>query len=429
MKLFSIKTKILLGRLLTKSGDQAWDFAVPLVILSIYPDQLRLAAGYFLIVKFLHVLLMPRFSVVIDQRNRLHVAYLGTIIQLIGVIVGAACVLGLKSEITFSIYNLVVAFLLCLSGLLSSMGSSLMSISVGNDLVPAAISSSEMTAFNSRMRQLDLFAEVTSPVLAGVLLALQSPAVPLFGFLIIAAWNIVSFVPETMILKSIFKNSPELLKIQTHVAEISKLSLLSKLKIGWTSFFRQPIAPSMIAYALLWLSVLSPHGVLLTGYLKAAWKMPEAEVGFFRGMGAVFGLLATAIFPIIVAKFGLIRGSRHLLTFQAITLIFAFVFYNIPTSYGQYGFLILILCSRIGLYGFSLGEMQIRQVGIAAHERGEVNGFADALTGIATLTLFIFGVLLPTTSQFSILVIGSVIFVALGCLIFWKWSNKNEASI
>ncbi len=408
--------KILLGRFLTRSGDQAWDFAVPLTLLKIFPDQIRIAAGYYLAVKFLHVLLMPRLASVIDRKSRIHVAYLGTIMQLVGVVGGALSLFYVGPS------NLVFIFaVLGLSGLIGSMGSTLMNISVGNDLVPAAIPTPQITKFNSHMRQLDLFTEVSSPVVAGLLLIVTHPSIPLFGFLLVALWNVVSFIPEMFILKSIFKSSPELLKEKTQTSPTSKLSMLTKLKNGWTAFFRQPVAPAVGAYALLWLSVLSPHGVLLTGYLKDAWNMPEIVVGAFRGLGALFGLLSTVLFPIIVAKFGLIKGSRSFILFQTAMVMTALVFFWIPTQMGQYGFLIFILFSRVGLYGFSLGEMQIRQLGIAAHERGEVNGFADALTGVATLALFAFGTLLPSTSQFSILVSGSVGFVILGAIIFSLW--------
>ena len=41
------QTRLLLGRLLTKSDDQAWDFTVPLVLLQLFPEELRVAALYF----------------------------------------------------------------------------------------------------------------------------------------------------------------------------------------------------------------------------------------------------------------------------------------------------------------------------------------------------------------------------------------------
>ncbi|MBK8201297.1 MAG: hypothetical protein IPK68_02845 [Bdellovibrionales bacterium] len=87
--------------------------------------------------------------------------------------------------------------------------------------------------------------------------------------------------------------------------------MFSQIKNGWTSFFREPVSQVVLAYALLWLSVLSPHGVLLTAYLKDGWKLPELTIGIFRGLGAVFGLLATVLFPILVKNMSVNRASFY----------------------------------------------------------------------------------------------------------------------
>jgi hypothetical protein len=73
------------------------------------------------------------------------------------------------------------------------------------------------------------------------------------------------------------------------------------------------------------------------------------------------------------------KASLAFLSFQATVLIVGFCLFLRGDQYGQFGFLTLILFSRIGLYGFSLGEMQIRQTSIDPSARGEVNGFANAL--------------------------------------------------
>lgn len=430
----SISFKILLGRLLTRSGDQAWEFAVPLTLLKIFPDQIRIAAAYYLVVKLLNVLITPRLAKLVDQKSRSMVAYAGVSLQLLGVLLGASSLFLLNSAIsvaanTGSGFALLLFATLGFGGLLSSLGSTLMDISIANDLVPSVIPNDKLAAFNSRLSQFDLFTEVTSPFIAGLLLTLTHPTIALFGFLLIALWNLISFFPELALLRSIFRLRPDLLKLETKVTETVQESMWQQLKNGWSSFFKQPVAIPVIAYALLWLSVLSPHGVLLTGYLKDEWNLPEIIIGTFRGLGAIFGLIATVLFPVIIKKFGLVTGSRLLISYQSLMLLIGLVFFSIGNTVGQFGFLIFILLSRIGLYGFSLGEMQIRQVGILAHQRGEVNGFAYALTSLATLALFIFGTLIPSTSQFNILIYGSVGFVVLGAFLFLTWKPKIAALI
>ena len=434
MKFKSLGIRMLTGRLLTRSGDQAWDFAVPLVLLKILPGELRVAALYYFLVKLAHVILFPRLASVIDRVNRFSAAKIGIFVQLIGVLIGAGAIwtLGsLDSHESFlgSALPFFAMVVLVGGGILSSLGTSFMDIAIANDLVPSTFDQSELPGFNSRLRQIDLFTEVAAPIAAGVLLLVESPNVPLLGFFLIALWNVVSFVPEYLLLRSIFVSRPDLKLKTIEVSPQTRTPFLRKLTGGWRTFFREPVAPAVLAYALLWLSVLSPHGVLLTAFLKDGWRMPEWGIGLFRGLGAVFGLLSTLLFPRVIRKLGLIKGSQAFVVYQGATLLLALACFFVGTPIAQVGFLALILVSRVGLYGFSLGEMQIRQVGINPAARGEVNGFANALTGVATLGLYGAGTLLPSTEHFGVLVTGSVVFVVLSATLFTYWSIRIEWGI
>lgn len=417
---------MLLGRLLTRAGDQAWDFAVPLVLLKIFPGQLRIAALYYLLVKLANVIFLPHFSSVIDRVNRQTAAKLGIVLQLIGVIVGAFAIFALSTVNSTEPYwgtffPLSMLFLLVIGGILSGLGSSFMDIAIANDLVPSSFNEQELSVFNARLRRVDLLTEVTAPIVAGFLLLIESSGNRLVGFYLVALWNVLSFFPEYGLLSSIFRSRPDLKDKQVNVSESARVPFLKKLSLGWRAFFREPVAAAVLAYALLWFSVLSPHGVLLAAFLKDGWNLPEWAIGTFRGCGALFGLIATVVYPRVAQRFGLLRGSQAFIMFQAATVtlaLFCFLGGGLP---GQIGFLVFILLSRIGLYGFSLGEMQIRQVGITPSTRGKVNGFANALTGIATLALFGAGALLPSTDEFKILIFSSVAAVLFALCIFTFW--------
>lgn len=428
----TLPRKLLLGRLLTRSGDQAWDFSVPLVLLKIFPDQLRIAALYYLIAKLLNVMLLPKIASLIDRMDRQKTARLGIVLQLIGVLIGASSIAALASlnwaETNWISSHAILAFgSSVVGGFLASIGSSFMDIAISSDLVPSSLPPQELVTFNSRLQQIDLFTEVASPVMAGFILLINSP-LTLMGFYLVALWNVISFFPELGILQSIFNERPDLVSKKVNTSSESKEILWQQLTSGWRAFFKEPIAPVALAYAFLWLSVLSPHGVLLAGFLKDAWKLPEWAIGSFRGAGAFFGLAATVVFPFVVKKIGLLKSTQRLIQYQSFMLILGLVcFYSSEYLWGQIGFLVFILLSRIGLYGFSLGEMQIRQTRIHPNVRGQVNGFASALTGVATLFLYGAGALLPKTSDFRILVIGSVVFVCLGAFTFSQWLRRQSS--
>lgn len=426
----SIKNILLWGRVLTRSGDQAWDFAVPLAILKIVPGELQYAAMYYFFIRLANALFFPKVAKLIDKVSRFSAAKLGISIQLAGVLIGFASLIYLN---TFNLQdiNVTPAFFfglvfLLMGGVLGSMGSNFMDIAIANDLVPASIEKENLATFNSQLRQVDLFTELSAPIIAGWLLTFEQSHNALFGFGLVALWNLVSFIPEYFLLKLIFKENPNLSHKKIASLRQTHKSLFDKLTNGWKTFFNHPIALVSLAYACLWLSVLSPHGVLLTGFLKDGWKLPEWGIGLFRGLGGFFGLSATLLFPIINRKFGLKKSSKYFLGFQLTTVSLALFFFFQSAFYFKVLFLIFILLSRIGLYGFSLGEVEIRQIQIEEEARGEFNGFANALTAIATLGLYGGGALLPKTQDFSYLVTLSVIMVFLGFLLFNYWSAKKE---
>jgi iron-regulated transporter 1 len=263
----TLKARLLLGRFLTRSGDQAWDFAVPIVLLKLFPGQLRVAALYFLVAKLLNVIVLPKLAALIDKLDRLTAARIGILLQFIGVVIGATAVYALSTTVGdgFDWANLKVetAFAaLVFGGLISSLGSAFMDIAIANDLVPSSVAPDELPQFNSRLRQLDLFTEVSSPVVAGLLLAISQP--PLLGFFLVAIWNLASFLPELLLIQSVLRDQPTLKQKSIVIAERTKRSMLQNLTGGWRAFFREPVALVALAYSFLWLSALSPHGVLLT---------------------------------------------------------------------------------------------------------------------------------------------------------------------
>lgn len=317
---------------------------------------------------------------------------------------------------------------LIVAGAVAALGSTLMEISISGDLVPSVIPPDKLAEFNGRFRQVDLATETCAPVIAGILLALPFHDFSLLGFFVIAVWNLLSFWPEFWILRSIFKSCPERSRKSISAPAASKNSLTDNLLRGWRAFLQQPIAPAIIAFAILWLSVLSPHGVLLAAYLKDGWHLPEWEIGVFRGLGAFFGLGATIVFPWVEKRMGLFNATLSFIFFQSFMVSSAFGFFISGGRSGEIGFLFCVLFSRIGLYGFSLGETQIRQTGIKEGQRGEVNGFASALTGVATLLLFAAGTLIPSTQNFIWLVAASVFCVLIATCIFAVWSTAVKST-
>jgi iron-regulated transporter 1 len=408
--------KIILSRALTNSGDQAWDFAVPVTLAMFMPGHLDLVALVFFLSRLSHVLILPLIGNMMDKLNRVTSIKLGLCSQFIGVLIQAIALTHLSESRDFSLLFIIFG------GVISGLGSAMTNIAVSQDIVPLLFQGDLLSKINSRIRQVDLFSEVCSPVVAGTILLLNTSSIPYAGILIIALWNLASFFPEYFLVRSVFSRHKE--KLQRPSVEIVKIPIWSKLSMGWGQLLKISAAPAIFAYALLWLSALSPHGVLLTSFLKESWALPEITLGIFRGLGAIFGLFATILFPIAVAKIGLVKTCRLSILLQSITLIFALAGFHLKFSWL---FLGGILFSRIGLYSFSLGEQQLRQLSIPEHLRGSINATATALTSLATLCLLGLGSILGSVDQFARLVDISVGCVLVSCFIIYRSNKLNDS--
>lgn len=92
---------------------------------------------------------------------------------------------------------------------------------------------------------------------------------------------------------------------------------------GWSTYAKQPVLLANLSLALLYMTVLS-LGFLMTSYLK--WSgLSEAEIGAFRGVGAVTGIAATAVYPSLQRRLGAVRVGAAGVYYQLSCLLLGVV--------------------------------------------------------------------------------------------------------
>jgi iron-regulated transporter 1 len=411
-----------ISRLLTRSGDQAWDFVLPLALIVLFPEKLQYGIGLFFLSKLIFALISPAIGSHMDAWTAKAAVRRGIGLQTAAVVAGAALIF-VQQQAALGPDHLLFWFwyaAVTLSLVTGGIGSMIMDTFVNQEIVPALFSG-RLTEVNARIRQIDLATEVGSPVVTGLVLAGAATVHPLAGFTVVAAWNVVSFLPEYLLLRPLCR---ELARIGPEKIIISTpQSIFSKYREGFQAFRRHRLALPILAYSMLWFSALSPHGVLLTTFLKGGWQLPEAELGYFRALGALCGVGATFLFPWFVGRFGLMRTSAGFIIFQALTVVAALIFFTqVPA---HWFFLGAILLSRIGLYGFIQGETEFRQSLSRPGERGQLNGFGSALNQSATILLFLAGTRFTSPDDFVILTAGSAFCVCLGAVTFLIWAGKE----
>ena len=281
-----IQKKLLLSHAITRMGTQGWLFITPLVLLRFTPNSLTGPASWGAATTLATSLLAPPLGSWADRTNRRFVVIIGVVAQGVGV-VSATVVLLFALGVSNERSNLpaVCAFICC--SIVEQLGTTLSDVTVKRDWSPRLFSIDLLRSTNSLMSQIDLVSKTVAPLLAGLLIAprfgVDAEAV---GFVSVGVLNALSFVPQLRLLLQIFASRSEQLCSErsadgtTAAVPVSSPSNFWAAKAAaWRAWYGHPsgIQFLSLAYAFLYVTVLSPHGALLTGYLYQqgvpTWKL------------------------------------------------------------------------------------------------------------------------------------------------------------
>ena len=329
----------------------------------------------------------------------------------------------------------------------------------------------ELTSVNAAMSRIDLCAEFLGPVLAGLCLSFFGPLQPLRGFACIGFFNAFSFAPQYILLRGLHSACPRLrlpkgasstsssstdgAPAAPNLNETSALvppdqaalpagflgwcratlcdwrSSSSALK-AWPVWLKHPGGVPLVslAYALLYFTALSPHGIPLTAFLASRGGVDPLMLAIFRGAGAAGGILGLSTFELVKNSAGLRTASVAHLGFQTVcVLVAASVFDAGNTEL----FMVGVVASRIGLYGFDVGFMELQQRNVEEKDRNAVGAVDNALTSIATFGVYACSLHVSSASAWSSLTWASAVSVcfALGVfgvyLLFWRESSHAHS--
>eukprot|EP01097_Dermamoeba_algensis_P007876 TRINITY_DN5081_c0_g2_i2.p1 TRINITY_DN5081_c0_g2~~TRINITY_DN5081_c0_g2_i2.p1 ORF type:complete len:353 (+),score=78.13 TRINITY_DN5081_c0_g2_i2:174-1232(+) len=294
---------------------------------------------------------------------------------------------------------------------------------------------------NSRMRGIDLAMEIVGPLVVGGLMSFSNMTAEV-GFIYIAAFNFLSFFPQFLLLVTVYTNhtfalakSPVIKSdIMTETSSSTSSSIddwnpMMVMKESWSLFIRQPVS-LVVSWSMLWMTVLSPHGIVLTSYLKGQGVI-DWHLSLFRGMGAISGLLGTLSFPSLSQRIGLKTTSQLCIAEEGLMLLlaavtFSLAYFDIASSVMLQIFMLLVIISRFGLYAFGIGELTLLQQGIPEEVRGRVNSIETMLCNLATVTVYSGAALVSHSDNFIWLVWTSVISINSAAMIFFYWNSQWE---
>jgi solute carrier family 40 (iron-regulated transporter), member 1 len=393
------------SRTLTRISDQMWEFALPLALVANQSISMAGLAFLVLVSKSLHLIGAPRVAAFLDSHRSdsvLQFSLFGRILCTLASL-GLALVWMQKPPVSFVWSEWLAHLPLAMLALCMGTGnifSTVLDIN-GGFLGPARrLGSLEFAHFQTRLRKVDVAIEIGIPFATGIILTLPGFP-PTICLAFVAAASVVCLLGPLPFQKhSLQARRASPLRASSQPTQTQKFSL--------TLIFQQSHWPMLIAHALLWMSILSPQSIVLSAFLISQEGLTNDNLNIFRFFGAVAALSGTLLFPIFAKKWEYYRTTVGCLCFQALCLSLTWVLLE-TRWFGAAGYLIPILLSRVGLYGFTQGEPILRLAGVAPEARGATSGMSASLCSCATLIVYSLTLILPASSAFSTLAAVSAV--------------------
>jgi iron-regulated transporter 1 len=180
-------------------------------------------------------------------------------------------------------------------------------------------------------------------------------------------------------------------------------------------------------------STTTDNGALITGYLD--WRtrydssINQAMIGAQRGLGSIFGLLGTFVFPKLERWLGSVpRAGLFAIWLFWITLVPAAVILLTVGDCVESDFALMtgMILARVGLWAFDLAERQIMQEWIDEADRGKVNGMQTSGTQLAYVCIQAAGIVFPDPKDFGQLVVFSILAVLAAALLYTLWMVRER---
>lgn len=325
--------------------------------------------------------------------------------------------------------------------IVEKLGTAISDVSVKRDWSPRLFTGDMLKRTNSVMSQIDLITETVGPLLAGLLITprlaidLGVDDAEAAGFVAVGILNALSFLPQLRLLLQIYDARSD--KLQPLKADqvkrkanpfVGKAFSLCWLEAeAWKSWGGHPSGIQFLSmsYALLYLTVLSPHGAFLTAYLSQR-GIVSWQLSLLRGGGALLGVLGVMGHPGLSRLIGGRPADAFSVTWLAGSTLLALVaFREAPQTPGLGPalliFMVAVCVARPGLYAFELGVLNTEQELADARYRAAIGSVDTALTSAATLVMYGSGLILDKPAQFDILINCSAGFVTTGAVTYWLW--------
>jgi len=417
---------------LTSFGERLWGFAIPMLLVLIYPSNMWPAASLAFIETISGFFSGPSAGAWIDRTCRLFVMKVSVIGQTVSIVLASGCFYGIiflgmasEGEVPYKTLTFWGPMLgLYLAAAINSVVAVTDSVSMKKVWVPMICQgdSKILCSVNASLRRINLVCEIGAPLSFGCLLSFlpqhHSISVSLFC---VVSFNVLCLGPELFILQSLYKSTPALSK-PVAVCTKSPNPLVEAVQ-GWHSYVNHKVFLASFAYSLLYLTVLMP-GVLMTSFLNYC-GIQEWEIAVFRCLCAITGILATLLATPLMRIFGIFKAGVFFAWFQWLFLVPATIASFLPLyghHWGVYLFMGMVIISRMGLWGFDLAEVSIMQTWVDEKEAGTINAVEYSATQLFSLIPYLASIVSNDPKCFVWMVVGSSLSILSAAVLFSTWA-------
>lgn len=309
---------------------------------------------------------------------------------------------------------------LCLLAGMEKLGSVLNTIAVERDWVVVIANGDDdrLTKLNSQMRRIDLFCKLVAPLAISFL----DVASTQLAIVATAGMSCISVPIEYLTIAKVYHTVPSLsdpkqvtAARQTHWLQ----SLLNTWLKGLSAYVRHPVFLPSFALALLYMTVLSFSGQMIT-YLLAI-GVSSGAIGILRGIAALSELSATWLAPLLMARIGPIRAGIWFLNWELLCVILACIFFWLPIAEPTLlaaGTVSAVIASRVGLWGYDLSAQILVQDEIEPDMRGTFSSQEFALQNGFEMLAFLSTIIFSRPEQFKYPATISAVAVAVAGVLY-----------
>ena len=441
-----LSRRVYASHALSRFGDRMWEFAVPIMFVTLYKDTLLPAALFNMGIYIAGLIFLPLVGRWVDRTPRLRVVRICIAVD--NACTTFVCVLLLllmnrfdgKTQGTFNLKDAATAslfFSMLILAIMAEMAGKGSTLAIERDwvVVIAGGDKKTLSGINARIRQIDLLCKLLAPIAFGLISQYVKDAdgysrkAIAVGAGVVAGWNVLTAIPEYTFLARVHGACPALQSRDQERDSEPRMSAARQILRGWGCYFRHPVFGASLAYSLLYFTVLD-GGTLMTAYLKW-YGISPGVLGASRGIGALFGILGTLIFPRLRARWnGNLRPAAavSLLLFW-VTIVPIALVYALNWKYKGAFMLASVVFSRWGLWSFDLGITQLLQENVAKEERATISGCQAGTYQFFYIILSILAIVYSDPSLFYHLVYVSVGIITASVVVFSAWNRRGGGGV